>query len=76
MEQAAARLNRFVHRFFSPRTFEIRRLALRWKIPVKELTGGGRRNAGIAIIPKAKEIMMASSQMNKVVKFYFPELFE
>jgi len=51
-------------------------VAPRWKIPVRELTGGGRQNAGIAIIPKFKEIMIASSQMNKVVTFYFPELFE
>ncbi len=40
------------------------------------LTGGGRQNAGIAVIPKYKEIMIASSQMNKVVTFYFPEMFE
>jgi len=51
-------------------------VAPRWRIPVKELTGGGRQNAGIAVIPKAKEIMIASSQMNKVVTFYFPEMFE
>jgi hypothetical protein len=51
-------------------------VAPRWKIPVRELTGGGRQNAGIAIIPKFKEIMVASSQMNKVVTFYFPEMFE
>ena len=51
-------------------------VAPRWKIPVRALTGGGRQNAGIAIIPKFKEIMIASSQMNKVVTFYFPELFE
>ena len=51
-------------------------VAPRWKIPVKELVGGGRQNAGIAIIPKFKEIMIACSQMNKVVTFYFPELFE
>jgi len=51
-------------------------VAPRWRIPVKELTGGGRQNAGIAVIPKYKEIMIASSQMNKVVTFYFPEMFE
>jgi hypothetical protein len=48
-------------------------VAPRWKIPVQHL---GRQNAGIAIIPKYKEIMIASCQANKVVTFSFPELFD
>jgi hypothetical protein len=48
-------------------------VAPRWKIPAREL---GRQNAGIAIIPAHKEIMIASSQANKVVTFYFPEMFD
>ena len=47
----------------------------RWKIPVKELTGG-EQNSGIAVIPKAKEIMIASARQNRVLTFYFPEIFE
>ena len=46
-------------------------VAPRWKIPVKELTGGGQ-NSGIAIIPKAKEIMIASARQNRVLTFYLP----
>ncbi len=48
-------------------------VAPRWKIPTKGL---GTQNAGVAIIPKFKEIMIASSQANKVVTYYFPEMFE
>lgn len=48
----------------------------RWRIPVRELVGGGQQNSGIAVIPKHKEIMIASARMNKVVTFYFPELFD
>jgi hypothetical protein len=51
-------------------------VAPRWRIPVKELTGGGQQNSGIAVIPKHKEIMIASARMNKVVTFYFPEMFD
>jgi len=50
-------------------------VAPRWKIPVKQMTGGGQ-NSGIAIIPKAKEIMIASALQNRVLTFYFPEMFE
>ena len=50
-------------------------VAPRWRIPVKQLTGGGQ-NSGIAIIPKAKEIMIASALQNRVLTFYFPEMFE
>src|SRR5262245_66536781 len=56
--------------------FDNGNVAPRRKIPVKELIGGGRQNAGIAIIPKFKEIMIACSQTNMVVTFSFPELFE
>ncbi len=51
-------------------------VAPRWKIPVRELVGGGQQNSGIAVISKHKEIMIASARMNKVVTFYFPELFD
>ena len=50
-------------------------VAPRWKIPVKEITGGGQ-NSGIAVIPKQKEIMIASALKNRVLTFYFPEMFE
>jgi hypothetical protein len=50
-------------------------VAPRWNIPVKALSGG-TQNSGIAIIPKAKEIMIASSRKNRVLTFAFPEMFE
>ena len=50
-------------------------VAPRWRIPVKQITGGGQ-NVGIAVIPKHKEIMIASSLQNRVLTFYFPEMFE
>ena len=58
-------------------------VAPRWRIPVKEIVGrvsghpsGGRQNVGVALIPHAKEIMVSSSQSNRVVTFFFPEMFE
>ena len=45
------------------------------KSPLRDSTGGGQ-NSGIAIIPKAKEIMIASARQNRVLTFYFPEMFE
>ena len=50
-------------------------VAPRWRIPVKQITGGGQ-NSGIAVIPKHKEIMIASALQNRVLTFYFPELFD
>jgi hypothetical protein len=50
-------------------------VAPRWRIPVKQITGGGQ-NSGIAIIPKEKEILIASALKNRVLTFYFPEMFE
>jgi hypothetical protein len=50
-------------------------VAPRWRIPVKQITGGGQ-NSGIAVIPKHKEIMIASALQNRVLTFYFPEMFE
>jgi len=58
-------------------------VAPRWRIPVREIVGrvsghpsGGRQNVGVALIPHAKEIMVSSSQSNRVVTFYFPEMFD
>jgi DNA-binding beta-propeller fold protein YncE len=58
-------------------------VAPRWRIPVKEIVGrvsghpsGGRQNVGVALIPHMKEIMVSSSQSNRVVTFYFPEMFD
>ena len=58
-------------------------VAPRWRIPVREIVGrisghpsGGRQNVGVALIPHAKEIMVSSSQSNRVVTFFFPEMFE
>jgi 6-phosphogluconolactonase (cycloisomerase 2 family) len=48
-------------------------VAPRWRIPMRII---GRQNAGIAVVPKYKEIMITSSQANKLVTFYFPEMFE
>src|SRR2546428_4651227 len=50
-------------------------VAPRWRIPVKQITGGGQ-NSGIAVIPKHKEIMIASALQNRVLTFHFPELFD
>jgi len=50
-------------------------VAPRWRIPVKQITGGGQ-NSGIAVIPKHKEIMIASALQNRVLTFYFPEMFD
>jgi hypothetical protein len=50
-------------------------VAPRWRIPVKQITGGSQ-NSGIAIIPKHQEIMIASALQNRVLTFYFPEMFE
>src|SRR6266850_2324406 len=50
-------------------------VAPRWRIPVKQITGGGQ-NSGIAVIPKHKEILIASALQNRVLTFYFPEMFE
>ena len=41
----------------------------------KQITGGSQ-NSGIAVIPKHKEVMIASALQNKVLTFYFPELFD
>ena len=50
-------------------------VAPRWRIPVRQITGGGQ-NSGIAVIPNYKEIMVASALQNRVLTFYFPEMFE
>ena len=53
-------------------------VAPRWRIPVKQITGGGQ-NSGIAVIRKHKGIMIASGAsalQNRVLTFYFPELFD
>jgi len=50
-------------------------VAPRWRIPVRQITGGGQ-NSGIAVIPKHKEIMIASALQNRVLTFYFPEMFD
>ena len=55
----------------------------RWNIPVQDIVtriddhpARGQQNVGVAIIPRTKEIMIASSQSNRVVVFSFPELFQ
>jgi hypothetical protein len=50
-------------------------VAPRWRIPVRQITGGGQ-NSGIAVIPLHKEIMIASALQNRVLTFYFPEMFD
>ena len=55
----------------------------RWIIPVQEIVtriddhpAQGAQNVGVALVPRSKEIMIASSQSNRVVVFSFPELFQ
>ena len=50
-------------------------VAPRWRIPVEQILGG-RQNVGIAVIPAHKEIMVSAARLNRVVTFYFPEMFE
>jgi hypothetical protein len=55
----------------------------RWNIPVKAIVtrmddhpARGEQNVGVALVPHAKELFVASSQSNRVVVFSFPELFQ
>src|SRR5881409_488692 len=54
-----------------------------WIIPVQDIVtriddhpAQGAQNVVVALVPRAKEIMIASSQSNRVVVFSFPELFQ
>ena len=46
----------------------------RWRIPVDEILGG--RPNGIALVPDHKELLVSFGTLNRVVTFYFPEMFE
>jgi len=46
----------------------------RWKIPVQQLAGIAP--SGVAIDPVHKEVIVASGGRNRLVTFYFPEMFD
>ena len=46
----------------------------RWRIPVADILGAGPN--GIALVPEHKELLVSSGNLNRIVTFYFPEMFE
>jgi len=48
----------------------------RWKIPVRDLVGKGEGASSIALNPVHKELLASSGSGNRLMTFYFPELFE
>jgi hypothetical protein len=55
----------------------------RWNIPVQDIVARsddhparGAQNVGVALVPRTKELFVASSQSNRIVVFAFPELFQ
>ena len=49
-------------------------IAPRWRIPVEQLTG--IQTSGIALNPAHKELIATSGARNRMVTFYFPEIFD
>jgi hypothetical protein len=47
----------------------------RWRIPVRQLVGKGEGASSIALDPVHKELLCSSGSGNRLITFYFPELF-